>query len=601
MYKLYRSISCGALRIEHEGTEVTLSGWVHRRRDHGGLIFIDLRDRDGLVQVVFNPEVDLVVHQKAQDLRSEWVIRVTGVVHQRPDGTKNSRMSTGDIEIVTNSLDVLNTSKTPPFSVEDESQDVDEYIRLKYRYLDMRRPRLRDNLILRHKVVKFIRDFLSEREFLEIETAILTKSTPEGARDYLVPSRLYPGAFYALPQSPQQMKQLLMIGGLERYFQIARCFRDEDSRSDRQPEFTQLDLEMSFVDEEDILALTEQLFVSLVEAVIPAKNLNKPFQRISYKEAMDRYGTDKPDLRFGMELSDISDIAANSNLEVFRQTISEGGVVKGIVASGCAAYSRRQLDALTSFSKERGAGGLVTISLNGLEGESIDSMSEDNIRSPIARYILVTEVRDIAKRMGAVYGDLIMIVAGPQKSVNVVLSQLRNEMGSRLELINHADLAFAFVLDFPLFEWNDEESRWDSSHHPFTAPREEDMGHLSASPGEVMSKAYDLVCNGMEIASGSIRIHQRHLQEKIFELLGHDKDEIEDRFGHILEALEYGAPPHGGIAPGIDRLMQIFTDSDSIRDVIAFPKTQGAQDPLFGSPSNVSAHQLSDLHVKIID
>ena len=373
---MFRSINCGDVRISNEGELVTLSGWVHRRRDHGGLIFIDLRDREGLVQVVFNPELDKDIHTKAQDLRSEWVISVVGKVAQRPDGTKNPNMDTGEVEVLATRLDILNTSKTPPFSVEDESQEIDEYLRLKYRYLDMRRTRLRGNLLLRHQVVKFIRDFFSDRGFLEIETSMLTKSTPEGARDYLVPSRLYPGEFYALPQSPQQMKQLLMMGGLEKYFQIARCFRDEDLRSDRQPEFTQLDVEMSFIEEEDILVITEQLFSSLVESLVPAKVIGNPFVRLSYKEAMDRYGTDKPDLRFDMELSDISDIVSNSGLQVFQKTVSAGGVVKAIVAPGCGSYSRRQLDELIAFAKERGAEGLITISLDGSEDLRLDSMVE---------------------------------------------------------------------------------------------------------------------------------------------------------------------------------------------------------------------------------
>lgn len=598
---MFRSIHCGDVRIDHEGDNVTLSGWVHRRRDHGGLIFIDLRDREGLVQVVFNPELNSGIHNKAQDLRSEWVITITGKVSQRPEGTKNSNMDTGDIEVLATTLNILNTSKTPPFSVEDESQEIDEYLRLKYRYLDMRRTRLRRNLMLRHQVVKFIRDFFSDRGFLEVETSMLTKSTPEGARDYLVPSRLYPGEFYALPQSPQQMKQLLMMGGLERYFQIARCFRDEDLRSDRQPEFTQLDVEMSFIEEEDILQITEQLFSSLVESLVPEKIIGKPFERLSYKQAMDRYGTDKPDLRFDMELVDISNIVSNSGLQVFQNTVSSGGVVKAILAQDCASYSRRQLDELIAFAKERGAQGLITIALDGPEDQSLESMSEENIRSPISRYISISEVIEISKRLDAKYGDLIIISAGPLKLVNVVLSQLRNEMGNRLGMADPNRLAFAFVVDFPLFDWNEEEGRWDSSHHPFTAPRQEDIEKLETSPGEVTSKAYDLVCNGVELASGSIRIHQRDLQETIFTLLGHDTSDIQDRFGHMLEALEYGAPPHGGIAPGIDRLLQILTDADSIRDVIAFPKTQGGQDPLFGSPSTVDLQQLKDLHIRVVD
>jgi aspartyl-tRNA synthetase len=598
---LLKSISCGALRKEDLGREVILGGWVHRRRDHGGLIFIDLRDQAGIVQVVFNPEVAPQAHSIAQSLRSEWVLRIKGRVGLRPPGTVNLKIPTGEVEVMALELEVLNPSKTPPFSIEEEAAEADELLRLKYRYLDLRRVALRDNLLLRHRVVKFIRDFLSERGFIEVETPILTKSTPEGARDYLVPSRVYPGHFYALPQSPQQMKQLLMMGGIERYYQIARCFRDEDLRADRQPEFTQLDVEMSFVEESDILDLTEELFTNLVESTVPGKRVIKPFPRLSYNDVVTRFGTDKPDLRFGMELGDLSDIAAGSQFQVIRGVVESGGVVKGLAAPGCAIYTRRQLDELTSFAQERGAPGLITVALTGETGSSLEDLGQGDIRSAVARHLSLEEVRQMASRLRAKRGDLLLVVAGAPRVADMALSQLRHEMGRRLGLADPDLLAFAFVLDFPLFEWNQEGGRWDSAHHPFTTPREEDIPLLENAPGRVMSKAYDMVCNGMELASGSIRIHRRELQERIFGLLGYTPEQTEERFGHMLEALEYGAPPHGGIAPGIDRLMQLLADASSIREVIAFPKTQNAVDPLFGAPSPVDDAQLKELHIRLAE
>jgi aspartyl-tRNA synthetase len=596
---LLKSVACGALRKGDVDSEVILGGWVHRRRDHGGLIFIDLRDWAGMIQVVFNPDVSPQAHVIAQGLRNEWVLRVKGKVNERPAGTENPRLSTGEVEVVAQDLEVLNASKTPPFSVDEEAAEADELLRLKYRYLDMRRSRVRENLVLRHRVVKFMRDFLCERDFIEVETPLLTKSTPEGARDYLVPSRIHPGQFYALPQSPQQMKQLLMIGGVERYFQIARCFRDEDQRADRQPEFTQLDVEMSFVEEQDILDLMEEMFASLVEGVVPDKKVLKPFPRLSHSEVMARFGTDKPDLRFGMELGDLSDIAAGSQFQVFRGIMESGGVVKGLAAPGCANYTRRQLDELTAFAQERGASGLITVALEGDPDSSLDDMKQEDIRSAVARHISIEEVRQMALRLAAKRGDLLLVVAGTPRVADLVLSQLRNEMGRRLDLADPALLAFAFVVNFPLFEWNQEEELWDSAHHPFTAPQEESMSLLGEAPEMALSKAYDMVCNGVELASGSIRIHRRDVQERIFELLGHDPEQMEDRFGHLLEALEYGAPPHGGIASGVDRLVQILADASSIREVMAFPKTQSAMDPLFGAPSPVSEAQLRELHLRL--
>ena len=596
---MLKNASCGLLRKEDIGKVVTLAGWVHRRRDHGSLIFIDLRDRKGLVQVVFNPELALQAHKEAESLRNEWVVQVTGEVTARPKGTENPRLSTGEIEVIVQEAQVLNASKTPPFYINEETE-VEESLRLKYRYLDLRKPRMRDNLILRHKVVKFIRDFLDARDFLEIETPILIKSTPEGARDYLVPSRLYPGQFYALPQSPQQLKQLLMVSGIERYFQIARCFRDEDLRADRQPEHTQLDLEMSFVEQDDVLDLIEELFASLVETLTPEKRMLKPFPRMTHSETMERYGTDKPDLRFGLEMADLSEVAARSQFKVFQSVLSQGGIVKGFKAPGCASYSRRQLEELTEFVKARGAQGLVTLALIG-DGGVIDNLTQEQVRSVLAQHVSLEDVKEMARRLDASMGDLLLIVAGPPKVANLALSHLRHEMGQRLELADPNLLAFAFVVDFPLVEWDEQEQRWDPSHHPFTMPCASDVDLLESEPGKVKAHCYDLVCNGSELASGSIRVHQRDLQERIFRVLGYSEEEVQARFGHLLEAFEYGAPPHGGIAPGIDRLVMILRGEDSIREVIAFPKTQSAVDPLFEAPSPVSEAQLKELHIRILE
>lgn len=592
----YKTHSCGELVASQEGKLVTLAGWVDRRRDHGGIIFIDLRDCDGLVQVVFDPRVSPEAHRVASELRLEYVIRVTGKVARRPPGTENPKIPTGEIEVTAQEVEVLNACKPLPFSL--RSTGVDESLRLKYRYLDLRRPKLKENLLLRHRVVKFIRDFLSARGFVEVETPILIKSTPEGARDYVVPSRLYPGKFYALPQSPQQLKQLLMVAGLEKYFQIARCFRDEDLRADRQPEFTQLDLEMSFVGEEDILGLVEELFTALVEEVRPDFRLLSPFPRLSYKEAMERYGTDKPDIRFGLELADLSDIVASSEFSIFRRALDEGGMVKGFCAPGCASYSRKQLAELTEFVKLQGAKGLITLALRG--GGEIDALDLEQVSSVVVKYLTLEQVREIARRLGAKPGDLLLIVADKPGVANFALSQLRVEMGRRLGLADPNLLAFAFILDYPLLEWNEEEGRWETVHHPFTSPREEDIPLLDASPGEVKARSYDLVCNGKELAGGSIRIHRRWLQEKIFRLLGYDREEMEHRFGHLLEALEYGAPPHGGIAAGLDRVVALLAGEESIREVIAFPKTKSATCPLTGAPDELSPEQLRELHLKPI-
>ena len=596
---MLRSTSCGELRTGHVGQTVTLAGWVHRRRDHGNLIFIDLRDRYGLVQVVFNPELAPKAHAAAERFRSEWVVKVSGTVYARPEGTANPGLATGEIEVSASSTEVLNESKTPPFEVGDDAE-VDELLRLKYRYIDLRRPSMQETIMLRHRVVKYIRDFLDERGFLEIETPILIKSTPEGARDYLVPSRLYPGKFYALPQSPQQLKQLLMVAGMDKYFQIARCFRDEDPRADRQPEHTQLDLEMSFVEQDDVLSLIEDLYTSMLAELVPGKRVVTPFPRLSYQEAMDRFASDKPDLRFGLEMADLTGLALKSGFRVFSSAASGGGIVKGFSVPGAGGYARRQLDELVEFTKTRGAQGLVYIALDA-SAASLDELTGDDFRSPAARFLTLDEVKEAAALTGAGPGDLVLIVAGPAKSTNVALSALRDEMARRYELADPDVLHFAFIVDFPLFEWNENEGRWDAMHHAFSMPNADTIQYLESEPGRVIGTLYDLVCNGVELASGSIRVHQRDLQERIFKVLGYTEEQVGQRFKQLLDALEYGAPPHGGIAPGIDRLIMVLLGIDNIRDVIAFPKTQNAIDPLFEAPDNVEAEQLDELRIRIIE
>ena len=594
-----KTANCSEVREVDIDRRHTLAGWVDSRRDHGGVIFVDLRDRSGIVQVVFSPQVSPEAYRTAEQLRSEWVIEVKGRVSRRPAESENPSIPTGLVEVMAEEVTVLNSSLTPPFYIEDDVR-ADEGLRLRYRYLDLRRPQMQRNLMLRHQVVKYIRDFLDERGFLEIETPILIKSTPEGARDYLVPSRLQKGSFYALPQSPQQLKQLLMVSGVERYFQIARCFRDEDLRADRQPEFTQLDLEMSFVEQEEVLQLTEELYTGMVEKLTPEKKLIKPFPRLPYDEVMSKYGSDKPDLRFGLEMTEVTELAGETEFRVFLNTIEQGGIVKGFVAPRQGHYSGSEMRRLEETAKEFGAAGMSHVRIQG-EGSVADLGEENFLLSPGLR-MPVEWSRRLAEKMGANGGDLIVLMAGPAGRVNLWLSGMRNYFGERLGLVDEDTLSFAFVTGFPLFEWDETNNRWDSSHHPFTAPAEGKEGRLEGDDlGGIESQAYDLVCNGSELASGSIRIHRRELQERIFAVLGYSKEQVEERFGHILEAFEYGAPPHGGIAPGIDRLVTILAGADSIRDVIAFPKTQSGADLLFGAPAPVDATQLRDLALRIVE
>jgi len=586
---MYRTHTCGELRPSHHDQTITLAGWVHRRRDHGPLIFIDLRDRYGLTQVVFDAADDAAVHAIAADARSEYVLRVTGVVRTRPAEATNSEIATGGIEVKAVAVEVLNAAKQTPLMINRDGNE-EEPLRLKYRYLDLRRERMQRNMIMRHRFVKFIRDFLDKEHFLEIETPILTKSTPEGARDYLVPSRVHEGEFFALPQSPQQMKQLLMVAGFDRYFQIARCFRDEDLRADRQPEFTQLDMEMSFVDMDDVLDVVERLFTEMVPVVVPHKHTLSPFPRLTYNEAVERYGSDKPDLRYGLELVNLTALLANSPFTLFSSAVQSGGQIKAIRIPGVAAYSRKQIDEVIDIAKQNGAKGLLWAALPADGAE---------LRSSFAKQVDPSEMQAILTACEAQAGDMVVIVADSHKVVTAVLDKIRREFASRLNLADPNLLKFAWIVDFPLLEWNDGENRWDAAHHPFTAPLESDVALMDTDPGKVRAKAYDLVLNGYEVASGSIRIHQREVQQKLFDLLGISRETSLLQFGHMLEAFEFGAPPHGGIAPGIDRIAMILADEATIREVVAFPKTQQAQDLMMGAPSPVEEKQLRDLHIKL--
>ena len=586
---MYKTHTCGELKATHVNQRVTLAGWVHRRRDHGGVIFLDLRDRYGIVQVTVNPNASTETLEHVANVRMEWVLQVTGTVQKRPAGMENPKMQTGEIEVIAESVEVLNRAKTLPFLVSGENDLPDENTRLKYRYLDLRRERMTRNMILRHKAVKFMRDFLDKKDFIEIETPILFKATPEGARDYLVPSRIYPGQFYALPQSPQQLKQLLMVAGMDRYFQIARCFRDEDLRGDRQPEFTQLDLEMSFVQRDDVLTLVEQLYTEMIPAITPHKRLlASPWPKFSHREVVERYGTDKPDLRFGMELIDVSEVFAGSEFKVFQSALEAGGVVKCIVAPGCADYSRKEVDALTESAKALGAKGLATL-----------AVTAEGLRGTAAKFVKPEEVEAVKSKAGAKEGDLILFAADRGAVVNKVLGGLRLIFRDRLDLADSDLLGFAWVVDFPMFAWNEEERKWDAEHHPFTMPQLDDLPKFETNPGEILSDAYDMVCNGYEMASGSIRIHRSDVQLKVFQLLGLRGDEIEQKFGHMLEAFEFGAPPHGGMAPGIDRLVMLLADEPNIREVIAFPKNQTGRDVMADAPSEVEPKQWKELHIRL--
>ena len=584
--EMRRTHTCCELGADDVGKEVVLMGWVQRRRDHGGVIFIDLRDREGITQVVFNPDVNKKVHEKAHVIRNEYVLGVQGKVDNRPEGMINPKLKTGELEVLVTELKILNTAQTPPFLIEDKD-DVSETIRLKYRHLDLRRPMLQDNIILRHKASASLRNYLNNSGFLEIETPVLTRSTPEGARDYLVPSRVNPGQFYALPQSPQIFKQLLMISGFDRYYQIVRCFRDEDLRADRQPEFTQIDMEMSFVGEDDIMAVSENMMKALFKDVLDI-DLKPPFLQLTYDEAVGRYGLDKPDTRFDLELKDISDIVKDTGFKLFSSVVKKGGIVKALNAKGCINFSRKEIDDLTEFVAVYRAKGLAWIKVR-----------ENEWQSPIAKFFTDDEKSALARRIEMEPGDLVFFVADQPKIANEALGQLRNLLGRKLGLIDESVFNFVWITEFPLLEYDETGKRFQALHHPFTAPFEEDYGLLTDNPLKVKSRAYDLVLNGSEIGGGSIRIHQKDIQEKVFEALGLKRETYEQKFDFLLSALESGAPPHGGIAFGFDRLVMLLCGQSSIRDVIAFPKTQKAACLLTNAPSKADKAQLEELYLKV--
>jgi len=582
-----RTHMCNDLSLKDVLEKVTVMGWVHKRRDLGGVIFIDLRDRSGILQIVFHMDDDEEIFRKAETLRNEYVIAVRGIVVKRDPETINPKIDTGEIEVKVNELRILSVAETPPIYIE-ENTDANELLRLKYRYLDLRRPDMQKNIILRHKIAKLARDYYDSNGFIEIETPMLTRSTPEGARDYLVPSRLHPGKFFALPQSPQLFKQILMISGFDKYYQLARCFRDEDLRADRQPEFTQIDVEMSFVDVDDVISINEG-FVKKAFKEILGIEFSEPFVRLSYQEAMDRFGSDKPDMRFGLELIDLSDIVKNSGFRVFSDPIKNGGSVRAINAKGCGEkFSRREIDSLEDFAKENRAKGMAWI-----------VVEENEIKSAISKYLGEEEMKAILNRVNAAPGDLICFAADKNEIVWNVLGQLRLEIARKLDLINKNEYKFLWVTKFPLLEYSEEEGRWVAKHHPFTSPMDEDVKYMETDPGRVRAKAYDLVLNGVELGGGSIRIHTQDLQSKMFKLLGFSNEQALERFGFLLEAFKYGTPPHGGMAFGFDRLVMLMAGRNTIRDVIAFPKIQNSSCPLTNAPDKVDDKQLKELHIKI--
>lgn len=587
IYGLQRSHRCAELGLQNVGETITVMGWTQKRRDLGGVIFVDLRDRSGLLQVVFNSEAGKELFEKAEKIRSEYVLAVIGEVVKRAPETINPKMVTGEIEVIAKELRILSAAETPPLQIEEDS-DVNENVRLKYRYLDLRRPDMQKNLILRHRVAKIARDYYDSNGFLELETPMLTKSTPEGARDYLVPSRVHPGKFYALPQSPQIFKQLLMVSGFDRYFQIVKCFRDEDLRADRQPEFTQIDVEMSFVNVEDVLTANEGFIKKVFKEALDIE-LQTPFLRMPYQEAMDRFGSDKPDIRFGLELVNLSDLVENSGFKVFADAVKNGGSVRAINAKGCGAkFSRREIDSLVEFVKIYKAKGMAWI-----------VVEENELKSAITKFLTEEETKAILDRVQAEPGDLICFIADKNEVVYDALGQLRLELARRLEILDNKEFKFLWVTEFPLLEHDEEEKRWVAKHHPFTSPMDEDLQYLDSEPGKVRAKAYDIVLNGVEIGGGSIRIHSQELQSKMFELLGFTQEQAWDRFGFLLEAFKYGTPPHGGIAFGLDRMVMLMAGRSSIRDVIAFPKVQNASCPMTNAPDTVETKQLKELHIKV--
>jgi len=583
---LKRSCYCGQVTLEHVGQELTLMGWTHRRRDHGGVIFVDLRDREGMVQVVIDPAIGETLFSKAETIRNEFVLAVTGKVRPRPEGSANPNLKTGEIEVLATDFRLLSPSKTPPFYIEDHV-DVDEMVRLKYRYLDLRRPEMVSSLKLRSQVNRVAREYFLDHDFLEVETPTLIKSSPEGARDFLVPSRLRPGEFFALPQSPQIYKQLLMVSGIDRYFQIARCFRDEDLRADRQPEFTQIDLEMSFMEQDDILTLIEGMIAKMFKETLNV-DVPLPLTRMSWHEAMERYGSDKPDTRFGLELVDVADVVKGSEFKVFVQVLEKGGHVKGINAKGCAKFSRKEIDDLTKLAAIYGAKGLAYITL-----------TEEGYKSPIAKFFTEAQIQALIQQMKGEPGDILFFVADTESVTAAALGHLRLKLGEILGLIDDSQFNFLWIVDFPQFEYSEEEKRFVSMHHPFTMPREEDLDLILTDPARVLAQAYDIVLNGVEIGGGSIRIHQRPIQETMFKALGLSDEEAREKFGYLMEAFEYGVPPHGGLAFGVDRLVMLMLKRDTIRDVIAFPKTQSAMELMSQAPSAVAPKQLRELHIGI--